>query len=129
MFEYLIPFAATAVSAGISLYGGYKEREAGKDNARLMREETTESLKRLKKTQDRNVSAMRARAAASGVKVTGSQAKFIKSKASEYESERKWMAKVGASRAEIARETGDTAAWMGAGKAFSTAATGASGYF
>ena len=129
MLEYFLPAAATAVSAGISLYGAYKERETGKDNAKAMREETTESLKRLKRTQSRNVSAMRARAYASGVKVTGSQALFINTMKDEYQSDAAWMSKAGHSRADIARATSDTAAWMGAGKAFTTAASGAAGYF
>ena len=103
---------------------GEEARGIAAENAKRIEAETAESARRLKGQQDSNLSEAKARAAASGVNMRGSQGGFISNLASSYQQERDWLKKSGASKATIERRTGDYAVLQAKAGSAATMATG-----
>jgi len=113
--------ALAIVGAGISLYSGSKQkkesRKAGKrteklagQNADLARTELDESLRVLAFEQERTRSTTRARAAASGVTLSGSISQYLARQQEEQTKAATFAEKAGESRISIIREGGQAAA-------------------
>jgi len=109
---------ASAISAGLSLFGAGESKEAGRQarriggmNADAQRAETGEELRRMGKQHRFTEGAARATAAASGFsqRKGDSQASYISSMISEHARQREWTRKSGESKAKILEQGGELA--------------------
>jgi hypothetical protein len=99
---------------GLGLYGAKQQYDAGKDaeknadrNAELIERETAENTRRMKASQGRAQSTLRARMAASGIKSSGGSSKtFLDEYVKEDENQLEWLQESGASQASITRRAG-----------------------
>lgn len=107
-----LPYIATAL-AGV---GVVKQIEAGNKadkladaNAKLEERQTAEEARRLKSEQAKVEATTKARAAAGGVEVGGSQSMFLQDMKAEHSKELAWLKTSGASRAAATRQGGSNA--------------------
>lgn len=98
---------------GMGLASAKQQYDAGKDaeknakrNAEFIRRETAEQSRRLKSQQRRQQSTLRARMAASGVKMDGSSKTFLEEYVQEDERQLQWLEESGESRANLTRQAG-----------------------
>ena len=100
---------------------GLEAEDAGKEAAKMREREADESRRRLARQQAQNLGEARARAGASGVKLTGSTAGFISDLERNYAAELNWMRSAGQSAAAAERRRGELAGMAAYGRAFSNA--------
>ncbi len=124
-----LPFIAVALSATSAV----KQHQAGKKadklaeaNAKLQEQQTAEEARRLAKEQEKVESTAKARAAAGGAQVSGSQALFLADMKSEHGKELAWLQKSGQSKAAATRQGGSNARSQATAGALGTAAGAAS---
>ena len=98
--------AAGAYSANEQRKAGKKQSRIASDNAARERAESEEAARRHEQAQGAQLSEAKARAAASGVKTSGSQLGFLERLEESQGKELDWMKTSGASRASIAERTG-----------------------
>ena len=115
------------ISAGISLFGASKARSAARANASRIKAEGRERERRQAAEDKRTEARGRARAAASGVSLTGSPEGFLESLMSENRRELDFLRSNTDQRADAARSQGDAAFMSGLGSAFGSIAGAAKG--
>lgn len=100
-------------SLGLKLASANQQYKAGKDaeknaerNAELIRRETDEQARRMKSQQKRRQSTLRARMAASGTKMDGSNKTFLEEYVEEDERQLEWLQESGDSRAALTLRAG-----------------------
>lgn len=101
------------VGMAASGYNAYSQYQSGKQaedianmNASNMRRETEEEARRLERQQKMNQASMRARAAASGIKLDGSSALYIDEQKKEDKRQLDWMKEAGENRALLTQVEG-----------------------
>ena len=99
-------------SIGMSLAGGYKAKKAakraGKFNARMIREETNESIRRFDLRQKQIQGQTASIIGGSGVAASsgGTARNYLNSMQIESNKQREWIQRSGDMRAKLARQTG-----------------------
>jgi len=98
---------------GAGLYSARQQYKAGKraesiaeDNAHRAKMEAEEEARRLSRSQRRNQSSLRARAAASGIKLSGSTKTYLDEYVDEDSRQLDWQKKSGKSREGLIRKQG-----------------------
>ncbi len=109
MLEWIA--AGSSIVSGISsIIGGQKAdnkaREAGRANARLINEETAESIRRAEAQFDNQYRNTVVAIGASGVKFSGTPAAYLRKMQTEQNRQLAWMEKSGKLRARAARKQG-----------------------
>ena len=124
------PFLAIA-SLGLTALGVFQQyqaaqdaRDAERENARLIEAENVEQARRMESENEARESSARARAAASGVNLTGTTGEYLSEMERENTRQENWLKRSGASRADSARRRGDAAYSSGLADAIGTAAGG-----
>lgn len=108
---------AKVVGTGVSLFGAYNQYEAGRDAAKLAKDESNEQIRR-QQAQDRaRLAESRARAAASGINLSGSTSDYLSAMEREQGRELNWLRKSGKARAEAFKDEGASSALGGLTKA------------
>lgn len=118
----------TAVSAGASIYGGItassKAKKAGKRNAKMIRRETAEQVRRLEYQNRQTLGQTVANIGASGVRFAGTPRSYLNEMQKQQQLQVDWLEKSGRMRARIAEKTGqqvgDSALLSGAVQGFGT---------
>ena len=87
-----------------------KQEDIARDNMQLQKRETEEASRRERSEADRIESASRARAAASGVLMTGSQGEYLSEQQKANQDRIRWLQESGASRASIIDKEGTATA-------------------
>ncbi len=109
MLEW-VAAGATIISGVSSIIGGQKAdkkaREAGRANARLIKEETAESIRRAEAQFDRQYGNTVAAIGASGVTFSGTPTDYLRQMQTEQNKQLAWMEKSGKLRAKAARKQG-----------------------
>ena len=98
---------------GSGLYSAVQQYKAGsraedmaEDNADRARQENEEEARRLRISQRRNQSALQARAAASGIKLSGSTSNYLDQYEEEGDKQYDWLKKSSKSREQIIKKEG-----------------------
>jgi hypothetical protein len=98
---------------GAGLYSVKQQYDAGRDaekagrrNAARLEAETEETKRRTRREQRKRQSSLRARAAASGIKLSGSTKTFLDDYVEEDERQLSWLEESGKSQASILRKQG-----------------------
>ncbi len=134
----IMAVAVPLVMGGVQAYTTYKgykdQKKAAKESERsyerdveYQRMETEEQVRRTELEHQQQEAKARALAAASGTKVQGTVSMFLKEMEEENLREIDWIAKSGASRADIIRERGRMARKEGKARAQSTLYEGIAG--
>lgn len=124
-----LPYIAVAlagVSAVKSVQAGNKADRLARANARLQEKQNAEEARRLGREQDKAESAAKARAAAGGIEVSGSQSLFLSDMKIEHDKELAWLKESGRTKADMTRQGGSNArssAFAGAASTVGNAAT------
>ena len=121
MFAALIPLISAVVGLGASAYGAYSDYQAGQANEKRIKAETAEEARRMEMEQSREVGLAKAKAAASGTGMGGSQGMFISELESAREAELDWLKRSGTSRARAAAKEGVSSAITGLGAGIASA--------
>ncbi len=106
-----VAMAFFTVMSGVMQYEAAQDaaddqEEIGRENARLIAEETEESARREEKAAAAAESQSRARAAASGVTLSGSTSEYLSEQQKANAERIKWLRKSGSSRASITEREG-----------------------
>ena len=125
--------AGNLLKLGAGLFGASQQYKAGKDakkaarrNAERIRKEAAEKRRRESRSQKQKQSTLRARAAASGIKISGSTKNFLDDYINEDEKQLSWMSNAAESQASIMKKQGKAAkknASLGAYGSFFSAAS------
>ena len=113
--------AVASLASGVMGFMGKKDEQkaaekAGQANQARIQAETKEEHRRAAAVAGQQKGSARARAAASGVRESGSSAAYIASLADEQQRQLSWLKRSGATRGNIAAQTGkDIGAVAGAG--------------
>lgn len=106
---------ASLFKLGAGLFGAYQQYDAGKQadkaakrNADRLMRESQEEQRRARKEQRQKQSTLRARAAASGVKLSGSTGTVLDNYVQEDEKQLAWLSESAKERASIIRKQGKT---------------------
>lgn len=117
-----IAVALSAVSTAKQISAGNKADKLAEANAKLQEQQTAEEARRLAKEQQKVEATTKARAAAGGAKIEGSQAMFLADMKAEHGKELAWLQKSGQSKAAATRQGGSNARSQAQAGAFGTAA-------
>ena len=101
-----VGLALAAYQTFSALRSKKKAKRAGKKAARLIMEETQETLRRLKLDQKNTLGTLTARAGASGVRMGGSTAAYRDRMTMEMQQELDWTLRAGQTRARQAKKQG-----------------------
>jgi hypothetical protein len=125
--------AGSLLKLGAGLFGAVSQYKAGKDakkasrrNAERIRKEAAEKRRRESRSQKQKQSTLRARAAASGIKISGSTKNFLDDYINEDEKQLSWMTSAAESNADMMKKAGKAAkknASLGAYGSFFSAAS------
>lgn len=124
-----LPYIAIALSGASmakQISSGNKADKLAQANARLQERQTAEEARRLSKEQSKVESTAKARAAAGGIEVSGSQSLFLQDMKKEHSRELTWLQSSGRSKAAVTRQGGKNARSSAFASAASTAAGAAS---
>jgi|DEB0MinimDraft_3_1074331.scaffolds.fasta_scaffold19011_3 uncharacterized FAD-dependent dehydrogenase len=106
---------ANLFKLGAGLFGAYQQYDAGKQakkaadrNADRLLRESEEEKRRARRDQRQKQSSLRARAAASGIKLNGSTGTFLDKYVQEDEKQLSWLDESAKSQASIIRKQGKT---------------------
>jgi len=113
--------AISAAGTAYSIYSGMEAKDAAdrqaaeqerlaRENAAAIEAETAENARRLSMQQAEREGMAMAKAAASGVKTSGSTGDYLSDMSTEHKRELDWLKKSGASQAGIAKQSGYTQA-------------------
>lgn len=93
----MLPLALTALSAGVSVAGSVANYFGRQEQARRLRAETDEQLRRMKLANDRKLTDTRAAVGASGIIAdgTGSMGYHLDAMTNEMRAEAEWAKKTG----------------------------------
>jgi len=120
-----IPYIAVAL-AGVStvkqIQAGNKADRLADANAKLQEKQTAEESRRLAREQKKVESTTKARAAAGGATVEGSQAMFLSDMKAEHSKELAWLQSAGKQKASVTRQGGSNARSQAQAGALGTAA-------
>ena len=101
---------------GAGLVGAYQQYDHGKDmnkrakrNAKALEREAEETRRRESRSQKKKQSTLRSRAAASGIKLSGSTKTFLDDYINEDEKQLSWLSESAKNRASILRKEGKSA--------------------
>jgi uncharacterized protein HemX len=125
----VIAAAGTAYTVYSTEQAAAEQKKIAKANAARIQAENDEALRRLKKQQAATMAEARARAAASGVTVEGTQKSYLEEMKEAFKSETDWLRDSGASRAYITQREGTLKAQTTSAQGISSAFSGASSAF
>jgi hypothetical protein len=101
------PLVLAGVGAGISLVGGLstarKARAAGREQAKFIRMETDETVRRMQLTNSMQMKQARGAGYASGIQMSGSNEQYIRTMQTELARELAWTKKAGYQAAKAAK--------------------------
>ena len=120
-----LPYIAVALSATSvvkQVSAGNKADRLAKANAKLQEQQTAEEARRLAIEQRKVESTARARAAAGGIQVNGSQSLFLADMKAENDKDLAWLKKAGDRKADVTRQGGSNARSQAMAGALGTAA-------
>ncbi len=130
----ILAVAAVVIAAAGTAYTVYSTERAASEqkkiaaaNAARIKAENEEALRRLKKQQAATMAEARARAAASGVQVEGTQKSYLEEMKEAFKSETDWLRDSGASQAYITQREGTLRAQTTSATGISAGFQGASG--